>query len=144
MNIPTTRSFYSFLLIIILSGACRNAPGNSTDVSDLEPVFHEHFGDKTYQLKWNKSRTYLLAISGIDKQHQKDLPQTLHFIVLKAKENSVVYEKHITDGKVQWYDDTKLKISGYQERVDGPEDKGNTFLYDVKEKRIIKYPIRTI
>ncbi len=131
---------FSLFLVIVACQSSRHSSNDATgNTKDRDQLLEEHFEGEAYQVKWNKSRTHFLAIKNLPKETKIRTPQSLHFVIMEAAKNQIVYENRVLDGKVSWYDDTKIEMSGYQEHMDHPNDKGR-FLYDLKQKRIIQYP----
>lgn len=66
-------------------------------------------------------------------------PTTVTFMILNNQNGEVILDVKSINGKVSWYNNTQLKIIEYQDfRTNDQQPEGDTYLFDVLEKKRLK------
>jgi hypothetical protein len=113
------------LFLFVLAAACRPAALNTRPLqtsraqqnpsdpplSDYQQLALDRLGNgSSYEL--NAARTMVLC-----QQVQPAIPparhQTVRFLVILLKDNSILYEDQLVNARVEWHQNTQLKIYTY-------------------------------
>jgi hypothetical protein len=113
------------LFLFVFAGACRPTALNSRPIktdrtqenpsgkpsADYHRVAQDRLGDgASYDL--NQSRTMVLC----QKEQPAAAPamlNTVRFLVILLKDNSILYEDQLVNVRVEWFNNTQLKIFNY-------------------------------
>jgi hypothetical protein len=140
------RSRFS-LLILVLAGACHPAETTPAQggagkarqqAANARPAYQQvaeaRLG-KEVRYTLNKAGTLVLG----QRVQQGTRPahlNTVHLVVIRLKDNAILYEDHIANGRVEWFNDTQLRIDTYPGMVQGDANQQQTwYLYDLETKQ---------
>ncbi len=140
------RSRFS-LLFLVLAGACHPAettPAHGTagkagqqDAAGARPAYQqvaeERLG-KEVRYTLNKAGTLVLG----QQMQQRNAPALLHtlaLVVIRLKDNAILYEDQIANSQVEWFNDTQLRIYTYPGMIQGDANQQTWYLLDPVTKQ---------
>jgi len=131
----------SFLLIFSI-GACCGSKNISDKLSSNNPSYIEIAKDKyheDYKVLFNTDSTYLVVFSFV-KNDAEQLYSALRFFVYDDKNEKIIFEDNLPNGKVEWINYNQIQVSTIPGIVRGDDNKNNpsVYIYDIKQKRKIK------
>ncbi len=125
--------FYSFLIIIATAcGGGRNivASDSAASQNEFEKIAKDKFGEN-YKTYFNSKKSLILCVKTV-KESNVNPDQLFEFFVYNKISKNVIVSKKISNAKVSWYDEHKLKIVKRRGIiVDGFDSGKRSYLLDV-------------
>jgi len=137
------QKFFAFILITILINACctSNKSTQLKDNSSLYKNIAESKLGKSSIINVNPDSTYFAAYTS-GKSSGDELNKPLKFFIYDTKEEKIIFEDNLSNGKIEWINENQIKVSTIPGIVSGKEEKNKKlfgYIFDVKQKRKI-YP----
>jgi hypothetical protein len=135
------------LLFLVLAGACH--PAETTPAQGgvgqarqqdanarpaYQQVAEERLG-KEVRYTFNKAGTLVLA-QQVQQGTRPAHLNTVRLVVIRLKDNTILYADQIANGRVEWFNDTQLRIDTYPGMVQGDANQQqHWYLFDPETKQ---------
>jgi len=129
----------SFIPILLIAACCSSSETSQKLMNNI-PAYKEIAEGKynnQYNTVFNTDSTYLFVCAS-QKNVDKVLPPPLRFFVYDNKNEKVIFEDNLTNGKIKWINNRQIQVSTMPEIVSGKEENNKKmfgYIYDVINKR---------
>lgn len=136
------KSINILFLPILLIAACCSSSETSKKLIINTPAYEKIAEGKYnnhYRTSFNSDSTYLFVCASPNKSNNMP-PAPLKFFVYDYKNEKVIFEDNLTNGKVKWINNQQIQVSTSPEIISGKEEENKKmygYIYDVtKQKKL--------
>ncbi len=125
---------------IFLIAACCSTNKTSKVITDNTAAYKKIAGQKFskgFNTVFNSDSSYLFVCAS-PKKSDKILPPPLKFFVYDNKNEKIIFEDNLTNGKIRWINNHQLQVSTTPEIISGKEEENRKmygYIYDVINRK---------